>query len=233
MAYVNLEQPSNRAITNAMNPTFGFNYSLLTVSMVGIEIATDPLFTTVIRFTSPGTDPTAWAGIDTGQNKSISFTLSDTLALPDGVYYWRAWIYDTAIFNFRYSETRTLTVEDATYRWRFKYGVLSEYFRPAQNGILTTTELVGCQRLEKHTFRITFAPMVQARMTALKYFFDRPAGFTLYDNKNTAYLVYWGECERNIRGDAFPPVEREFGVILNNIKDGALRWAGTCILTEK
>jgi len=233
MKYVNIEQPGVNATSNTMQPTFGFNYSITTVSLVGIEIATDPAFSTVIRFTSPGTDPAAWAGIDTSPNHSISFTLSTALAIPDGIYYWRAWIYDTSIMNFRYSETRKLTITDSTYRWRFKFGVLNEYFNPIRGGIVTSMELVGCQKVEKHIFKITFAPMVQARMTALKYFYDRSAGFTLYDNKNVAYLVYWGECERNINGDACPPVEREFGIILNNAIGGALRWSGSCTLTEK
>jgi len=173
-------------------------------------------------------NPTEWVGVETSPNTHISFTFPATKYLPNGTYYWWAWTWSTFPVVTNFSEIRKLVVSGAVYPW--KIGGVE--IAPARDGVKEEIEIVGCGRVEKRTYQITFAPMEEAKRNLLKAVFDLNTWIWLTDNENIQRLVYWGDCDRNISGSAFPPMNRQFGITQTNHISGALRWSGTANFTE-
>jgi hypothetical protein len=228
MDYITLKSPAQEEIISTISPTFVFEHTSPTYTSMGIQVASDPAFTSVVIESNTVINPTEWIESPMIPNRTYFFTFPWPKVLtPDGVFFWRVYAFDTSIGGYRVSEVRLIVVEGAAYPW-----LLSTLeFRPAKNGVEDTTEIVGAQKLTKHVFRITFAPMDETQMLALKVKFD--LAHTLNLSQNESYNVWWGECERTLDGVALKPQNPEFGITPSCLKSGSLRWAGTAVFTER
>lgn len=232
MATVNLTAPRINETLNTFFPQFIFDHDINPPLDIEIQIATDEAFTAIVQSTSYVSDPAEWAGIDIGPGVTINFTFPEAkMIAPNGTYFWRVIVWGpVGVPNV--SEIRQFTIAEAAYRFRLFDGVNTVYLPIARDGVKDEMILTGCSRQEKHIFKIQCSPFDKDMYDDLKAMFDLNIALTFYDNANTTYSVYWGECERAVSGDAFPPKEAAFGIVMCNFKSGALRWDGEIVLTE-
>lgn len=231
MPEVNSQYPENNIVSNTFQPSFGFHYTYQNVTNIGIQVSSTPDMLTIVVESNRNIDPDEWLYSEYGPDKTINFVFpDDKLVEPNGTYYWQVWVWDSVLAAFFLSDVRTIVIADAVYHWQMGSPLIR--FRPARGGITVETIQVGCQNLEKHIFRVEFAPMQESDMQAIKAVYDTRR-FTLRDNHDDSYVCYWGECDRNVAGTAFPAKNPEFGIgPINNIP-GALRWGGAAIFTEE
>lgn len=232
MAYVNLEAPAPGEVVNSLHPVFSFNYSVATATVVGVQVCSDPEMTAIVIESNNVLNPSEWTETEVRLNTSMRFVFPATKPLPNGTYYWWAWIWDAGLGVFRISDNRKIVVDDVAYDWLLTDGVLTHVIVPTRNGITENIEIVGCALETKRTYQIEFAPMSEADRDVLKAIFDDNGSLGLTDNENITRYVYWGECERNLSGQAFPPIDRQFGISQSNHITGALRWTGKATFTE-
>lgn len=232
MAYVNLEAPAPGEVVNSLHPVFLFNYSVATATIVGVQVCSDPEMTAIVIESNNVANPTEWTDTEIRLNTSMRFVFPAAKLLPNGTYYWWAFIWDAALGVFRISDNRKIVIAGATYPFRLDNGTKEIQIVSVTNGIKEHIEIIGCGLETKKTFEIEFAAMSEASRDILKEIFDTNTSISLYDNENVQYFVYWGSCERNLSGQAFPPLDREFGISQSNHITGALRWTGKAIFTE-
>lgn len=232
MGYIDLQYPQHNESVCSFFPAFGFHHSIASYLNIGLQVSDDPTFATYTAFSDSILNPTEWEGQNLDSGVTINFVFPSIKPIsPDGVYYWRVSIWDTT-YGTRESEIRKINIVDAAYRFRLQNGLNILELVPERVGVSTEKILVGCELVEKHVFKIKLAAMNQTMYNALKVFYDLNTSFYYLDNQNTSYAVYWGECDRSIKGNAFQSIDREFGIKMLNFKSGALRWSGEITLTE-
>lgn len=235
---VNLQTTNGQTVFNTMQPSFYINYDNPATVALGIQITDDPAWGSVIYSSDSISDPDEWPnGITT--NRTILYRLPFGVIDEGQTYYVRAISYFGGPPP-EVSKVLTIQIQGAVYPIRFVAGLIEQIVIPKRNGFITSETITGCLQVNKKIITIDFTPLTKDQRDILynDFFLHLdPWGvidgrFFIYDQQNIQTIVYWGEVQRNIKGEAIRPNNPIFGIKLRNMKTGMVRYDGKVTFSE-